>query len=190
MKARSGYQERAIRRTCRAVMLGSTSGHVAMRHATQGCAGGCAGAASPIITQVMLGHEHVDRRPRREHDDPRQDVTRRTGPRRATYAPHRGSSRATASCAWARPLRAAPGHAERRGRAGPGGARGGGSAPCHGCAVPRARGRIEDAQGAGPRHGRAEQGSRGEDAPPRHGRAAQRTGPRAQHAGPPWPRAN
>jgi hypothetical protein len=113
MKARSGYQVRAVRRTRRAVTIGSTPGHVAPRHATQGCTCGRARAALPILTQVVPGHGHADRRPRREHGEPRHDAARRTGPRRATCAPRRGR-RAAASCAWARPPRTAPSHADRQ----------------------------------------------------------------------------
>jgi hypothetical protein len=154
---------RAVRRTCRVVTLGATPGHIASRHAAQGCAGSHAGgtshgnadshagAALPTLAQAVPGQ--ADRRPRRarasrtrargqttprrEHGEPRQDAARQTGPRWATCAPRQGPG-----CARARPSRAAPGRTERRGRARPGGVRGGGgvprhAAPCRGQAAPR-----------------------------------------------------
>jgi hypothetical protein len=119
MKARSGYQVRAVRRTRCAVMLGATPGHVAPRHAMPDCAGSRAGgtsrgnadshvgAALPTLAQTVLRHRHVGHKPcrgydgraraggqtapHREHGELRQDTARRTGPRWATGAPRRAA---------------------------------------------------------------------------------------------------
>jgi hypothetical protein len=164
MKARSGYQARAVRRTRRVVTLGSTPGHVAPRHAAQGCAGGRAGAALPTLTQAVPGHEHAEHRLHREHDESRQDAARRMGPCRATCAPRRGQAalghRAAASCAWARLSRAASGHvgtAPDQGARGEVGARHAMATPGRGRTTPSARGHAERHAGsrAAPRPRRA-----------------------------------
>jgi hypothetical protein len=67
----------------------------------------------------------------RGHGEPSQDTVRRTGPRRATCAPRQGRQ-AAASCAWARPSRATPGHAERRAGSTPRAGEAGECAPHHG----------------------------------------------------------
>jgi hypothetical protein len=164
MKARSGYQARAVRRTRRVVTLGSTLGHVAPRHAAQGCAGGRAGAALPTLTQAVPGHEHAEHRLHREHDESRQDAARRMGPCRATCAPRRGQAalghRAAASCTWARLSQAASGHVETapdQGARGEVGARHAMATPGRGRTTPSARGHAECRAGsrAAPRPRRA-----------------------------------
>jgi hypothetical protein len=120
MKACSGYQVRAVRRTCHAVTLVSTPRHVVPRHAAQGGVGSRAegtsrgnadshaGATLPTLAQTMLGHGHVGRKPRRGHAG---RALRRT-PQASRPHARRGPGRAT------------PGHGEPRQdiarRAGPG----------------------------------------------------------------------
>jgi hypothetical protein len=64
----------------------------------------CRGTGTPTAGRTRAGGQTM---PHREHDEPRQDAARRTGPRQATCAPRRGPGLAGG----ARLLRAAPGWA-------------------------------------------------------------------------------
>jgi hypothetical protein len=137
---------RAIRRTCRVVTLGATPGHVAPRHATQGCRQprqghvawerrqprrGC--AANPRASHAGAQARRPQATPCASRPHARRGLDRATpgarraaprrcaqdGPRRATYTPRRGTTRRAGG---ARPPRAVSGRAachRRGGRHGP-----------------------------------------------------------------------
>jgi hypothetical protein len=136
---------RAVRRTCRVVTLGATPGHVAPRHAAQGCAGyhaggtshgnadSHAGAALPTLAQAMPGHGHADRRPHaRRGPDHATPGARRAAPRRCAQDGAAPGNLRTTPGAGPRRGRQAAASSAGLGRAGPGSARGGGGAPHHG----------------------------------------------------------